>query len=223
VLLPCDDDSQKLSAEMANLLAYTGKGGRLFLTDYSYAWLKDGGMMEARGNWLPEALHIGDDYDAIVDQSFPKGMAFAEWLRVVGASTMPGRLPIHDPYGGASYFDGVVAPTQRWLHTEAPQDQTVQHFTFNTPIGTAADKQCGRVVFSTFHVAEESAGGGLPPILGGVSRFPAACSNAKMTPQEKALEFMLFDASACVQPDTERPRVFEPPPAAPPPPPPAVD
>ena len=219
VLLPCDDDNAKLASEHAQIQDYTARGGRLFLTDFSYNWLKDGGPFEARGTWLPDVEHIGDDYDAIVDQSFPKGQAFAEWLRVVGASRQPGQLPIHDPYNGASYFDGVVAPTQRWLHTETPM-KTVQHFTFNTPIGAPADKQCGRVVYSTFHVAEEDADG----LFGGFNRnFPGDCSKKPMTPQEKALEFMLFDASACVQPDTERPRVFEPPPPAPPPPPPIVD
>ncbi len=103
-------------------------------------------------------------------------------------------------------------------YTEAPTTKTVQHFTFNTPVGAAADKQCGRVVFSTFHVAEEDTDPGhlRPPV-------PPRLRNRPMTPQEKALEFMLFDASACVQPDTERPRVFEPPPPAPPPPPPVVD
>jgi len=222
VLLPCDDDSMKLPGELRMLHDYTSKGGRLFLTDFSYSWLKDaqaGGIFEGRATWLPDVEHIGDDYTAIVDQSFPKGQAFAEWLRVVGASTMLGQLPIHDPYNGAAYFDGVVAPTQRWLHTEAPTTKTVQHFTFNTPVGAAADKQCGRVVFSTFHVAEEDTN----PLAIFDRLFPRDCSNRPMTPQEKALEFMLFDASACVQPDTERPRVFEPPPPAPPPPPPVVD
>jgi hypothetical protein len=221
VLLPCDDDSPKLVGELRALQDYTAKGGRLFLTDFSYSWLHDemaGGLFAGRGQWLPETEHVGDDYTTVVDQSFPKGQAFAEWLRVVGASTTLGQLPIHDPYNGASYFDGVVAPTQRWLYTEAPV-KTVQHFTFNTPVNAAADKQCGRVVFSTFHVAEENLS--LEALLD--PRFPRDCTNKPMTPQEKALEFMLFDASACVQPDTERPRVFEPPPPAPPPPPPVVD
>jgi hypothetical protein len=213
VLLPCNDEDQKLAAELGNLRNYTGKGGRLFLTDFSYSWLKDAGPFEAQANWLLDPLYIGDSFDATVDQTFPKGQAFAEWLKVVGASSTLGRLPIVDPFGGASYSDRVVAPAQRWLHTEPPLDRTVQHFTFNTPVGTPADKQCGRVVFSTFHVAEEGVG----------ATFPQYCPPTPMTPQEKALEFMLFDASACLSPDTERPRVFEPPPPAPPPPPPAID
>ncbi len=49
---------------------------------------------------------------------------------------MPGVLEIHDPFTGASYHDGVVPPTQRWLYTDGPststgqQLETVQHFTF---------------------------------------------------------------------------------------------
>jgi hypothetical protein len=45
---------------------------------------------------------------------------------------------------------------------------------------------------------------------GNASNFPYACVQGKLTPQEAALEFELFDLSACVSPD-----------GAPPPPPPA--
>jgi hypothetical protein len=208
VLLPCDSLDVRTARLLGNLNAYTGKGGRLFLTDWSYTWLQDMGAFEQAATWLREEEAVGDDFTTVVDQGFPKGKAFAEWLGIVGASTVPGQLPIHDPYGGASYFERPVAPTQGWLYTEQPE-KTLQHFTFNTPIGAEASKQCGRVVYSTFHVAAE----------GGAGLFPRACNNDPMTPQEKALEFMLFDATACIMPDTDRPSVFEPPPPAPPPPP----
>jgi hypothetical protein len=225
VLLPCDDKTRKPAAQQRNLQAYTARGGRLFLTDYSESWLKDGGPFEARARWFPDgARYAGVVYDALVDRSFPKGQAFADWLHLVGASPMTGILEIHDPFTGASYHDAVVPPTQRWLHTDGPSTstgqllKTVQHFTFNTPTDAPADRQCGRVVFSTFHVAQSE-----EDMTVGPDRFPVGCSNQPMTPQEKALEFMLFDASACVQPDSERPRVFQPPPPPPPPPPPSVD
>ena len=215
VLLPCDDDSMKLASELSSLRGYTDKGGRLFLTDFSYSWLKDGGAFEGTGQWLAQSDSVGEDFQTRVDETFPKGRAFADWLLAVGASTQRGLLPIHDEYFGTSYFDGVVAPTQRWLYTEAPI-RTVQHFTFNTPIGAPEDQQCGRVVFSTFHVSDGAD-------LFGSQFFPDGCSNEPMTPQEKALEFMLFDAGACVQPDKDPPRVFQPPPPAPPPPPQVID
>jgi hypothetical protein len=60
-----------------------------------------------------------------------------------------------------------------------------------------ADKQCGRVVYTQFHVADDGASTAF-----GDNHFPTACNNAPMTPQEKALEFMVFDLSSCVQADS---------------------
>jgi hypothetical protein len=131
-------------------------------------------------------------------------MAFSAWLSAVGAARpMAGQLPIHDPFGGGSRVDAVVPPAQRWIYTGAPK-ASVQNYTFNTPVGMPDDKQCGRVVFTQFHVAEDGGGGdpfdpGLPPFD---DTFPGACNDKPMTPQEKALEFMLFDLSSCIQADT---------------------
>jgi hypothetical protein len=72
------------------------------------------------------------------------------------------------------------------------------HYTFDTPISPppgpdgGTGLQCGRVLFSDFHVEDAENN----PTTG--ATFPQECTDPTMTPQEKMLEFMIFDLGSCV-------------------------
>jgi hypothetical protein len=189
----------KAIPDKQNIIDYANAGGRLFLTHYSYTWLFDMPPFQGTATWAPDSAHPTNNDAALtatIDQSFPKGMAFAQWLELVGAtSPMPGQIQINVPRHD---LDATIPPAQRWIYTPAPN--TVQHYTFNAPVGAPDDQQCGRVLFSDFHVS------GIQN--GNQAVFPAECTNQPLTPQEKVLEFMLFDLSSCVQPDSKPPIIF---------------
>ena len=83
--------------------------------------------------------------------------------------------------------------------------------TFNTPLGqrrrsmtrrASLPAYCGRVVYSDLHVGSAS-GDYVLAAQSGVANgklgsSPGQCANQPLSPQEKALEFMLFDLSSCV-------------------------
>src|SRR6185295_14983658 len=69
--------------------------------------------------------------------------------------------------------------------------------TFNTPVGAAPDKQCGRVLYSDFHVNDAASY---------TLTFPTECDASPMTAQERALEFMIFDLASCIQEDKPTPK-----------------
>lgn len=209
VILPCEGrDNYKQANQVSNMVNYANIGGRVFATHYSYVWTEIG--WPAAATWDPGLDDLyAQTFNVTVDQSFPKGMAFAQWLHNVNASMTVGTLGIRESRHDVT---AVGAGSTRWLYGDipaaAPKQSSIQHLTYNTPFrdaGTLVDggaaPQCGRVVFSDFHVTA----GAVKPDAG--TNFPNYCVPGALSGQEKALEFMLFDLSACVQDDATGPSV----------------
>ncbi len=169
--------------ELANFIDFANSGGRVYSSHYSYAWMFDNPPFNGVANWVPNNGSYADG-TATVDQSFTAGQTLAQWLQLTGASSAPGQMPIntlkHD-------INGVIPPTQSWL-TLNTTGSPVMQFVFDTPIAPAGTtvNQCGRVLYNEYHV---EAGSSSPS-----DTFPNECNTATtMTPQEKLLEYMLFE------------------------------
>lgn len=197
VMLPCEGSESPKPGPDTNLLNYTNAGGRVFTTHYGYSWLHLGNKpFESTGNWNPERASGTPARDFSLDTSFPKGAAFADWLQNVNATTTKGTLGVaewrHDLDSERS------PPSQRWIYGPSTAGASVQHMTFNTPLAAPDDKKCGRVVYSNFHVSANAKTAS--------ATFPASCKTGDLSAQEKALEFMFFDLSSCIQNDKDPPK-----------------
>jgi hypothetical protein len=156
--------------------------------------------------------------------TFAKGQYLSEWLanvNALGQNGVPsGDLSIYYPRYNAVVTSSDT-PSQPWITDVPPADAGVSgaqtmYFSFDTPVGgkPAADggaaAYCGRAVFSDLHVSGDPSNldtpnsrsttgtpNGQPP--------PKGCGSEDLSPQEKALEFMLFDLTSCVVPDDVTP------------------
>jgi len=195
VLFPCQGNEYDQTAAAQNfVINFANAGGRVFATHYSYVWLFNDAPFSATADWNVDqpANFASDPQTGYINQTFPRGLALAQWLQLIGASTTLGQMPINT----LRYdFTGVVAPSLLWVNVDDPDLGNVpMHYTFDTPVGTPPAQQCGRVLFDDFHVEDAE-----NPVTTN-KIFPAECTVVTMTPQEKMLEFMLFDLGACVAP-----------------------
>lgn len=195
MLMSCEgsDNVSRTATEYANVRGFADKGGRIFGSHWHNGWIRpENAPYPQVVNFSSGAHGFTTPITASIDTTFPKGQAFSDWLVKVGASTTPSEIVIN----GAEHSVDSVVPgmAQRWIYgTDSTNgNPMLQYFSFNTPIG---EPECGRMVFSDVHV---SAGAGTDS---GKLPFPSGCTSPTMSPQEKALEFMIFDLSSCVQPD----------------------
>jgi hypothetical protein len=234
VIFSCEghkcDSIQTLTPNGGNvqkLVDFANKGGRVYLDHDHYNWLNHAG--DFAGDKIETAVEFSSSPNDVQsplnakinnDPSFPKGEAFAQWLVAVGASQTEGTLQIYDAKTSVESMDPNRA--QPWIYG-SPQlpDQSCApmcpgpdfYLTIGTPVFTtdgepppASYEPCGRVVFTDLHVSKAD-GGQTADVSEQDKPFPTGCVDPPppMTAQEKALEFMIFDLTSCVQKETDPP------------------
>ena len=202
VIFSCEGDqypSTKPQEAMDAVKGYADLGGRVFMSHWHNIWIEGAGHDGEAGSQAPAVWPNvatwsnggnlnNNTIDLIDEMSNPKGTSFATWMLNVMGSTIRDQIPIQDGTGRSTCT--MVDPTkgERWTYVQN-QGGGTQNFQFTTPNEVDEGSRCGKVVFSDMHVS-----GG--PMQGD---YPDSCGTGlTLSPQEKALAFMLFDLSSCV-------------------------
>lgn len=217
------------AADRDRFRAYADAGGRLFLDHYpGEVVLRNGpAAFAATSTWQGNAAPPAPAGGKVLLAS-PPHVLFRDWLSNVGASTDYGTgfVRVDEPKVMSLT---PAASTEKWIRGESssspgnwtgnPGGDYSLSYSFDTPLGAA---DCGvagghgRVFFNGMHVSSSRILGGKPTTG---KAFPAKCDlTFGLTPEEKALEYQLFQLTAC-----QLGGATPPPPPAPPPPLPVVD
>ena len=212
VLLSCEG-GETYDANPPALEAYLNAGGRVFASHLHYAWfsgpLSSGQAYAAPADWGTNlatwtadggsfAGPIGGTIATTLNGSaFAEGQALYEWLGGVTALGQDGvsspELSIYEPRYNAQ-VGPTNKPSQPWI-TSSPWTMS---FSFDTPIGGLTDAgesgplYCGRAAFGDLHTSGN-------PMTTDTPDPPGGCYTGDLSPQEKALEFLFFNLSGCVQ------------------------
>ncbi|HEY7954575.1 MAG TPA: hypothetical protein VII38_04745 [Polyangia bacterium] len=184
----------------ANLVAWTQKGGRLFVTDNSYDYLAQAfpnAITFLNGNATVDAANVGVGGTTSMPASYTgriNDATLAAWLTAVSVLphgsntiTLSGYLskwsvvqsvPMStvdevDATDAVAYQTGTTTPG-----TAMTYPQSIQ-FDITPPGGSAA---CGRAIYTSYHT--------LPSTM--------AVDATELAPQERILEYLMFEAGACV-------------------------
>lgn len=200
VMLSCEgnqfiDDTKegnyKSTNARNNLQSYINQGGRVFASHWHNGWIEGGPMpLSTVATFANKQATSMINTDIVT--RFQKGAYLKQWLANANALTN-GQLPINGAKRTVDTVrDDVIQP---WVtYTLAPNPPEVQYFSFLAPIGASPQSQCGKMVFTDLHVSS-----GLDQSQTG-SAFPDGCTTTTLSPQEKALIFLLFDLTNCVDP-----------------------
>ncbi len=192
----------KDGTSFAAMMQYLDVGGRIFGTDYMYTWWKDSPDPNLAAAATVPGGAPGGGSEVILDTTFPKGKALADWLSFQYPMQAYGTIDLDVVFDNVSAAS--AATTQVWARgTDETTGNPTGHprfMTVNTPVGKPPASQCGKAVHLDAHVNEDDFVN---------DSYPAGCSSP-FSAAEKAFAFFFFDLAACIQVDGEAPK---PPPA----------
>ncbi|HZU85278.1 MAG TPA: carboxypeptidase regulatory-like domain-containing protein [Polyangiaceae bacterium] len=209
VILSCEG-GETANPNPQALSDYASLGGRVFASHFHYAWfLQPPFSGDNLATWTRGTNNTGN-INGVIETTlpngatFPKGVAMQKWLSNVGALSTAGELPIDVSRHNAD-VSAANTPSTPWIVADraAPAPGATQYFSFDMPISSATEQLCGRIVYSDLHVGAASGDYGQAAGSQNIPQnavTPTGCANNPLSPQEKALEFMIFDLSSCLTP-----------------------
>lgn len=218
VLLGCEctpHDETKPAASLLAMHDWLGEGGAVLATHSQTTWFQNGPAdFQAVASWT-SGPSSGAPGPFIADNTSVKTEQFASWLVDVGAAGGNGVVSL-DPANVSTSVTTVAPTASAWIRDSSTvadggglSSANVKLFSFPTPIAQAdagstglaenGPTYCGHVTITDIH-----AGGGQATQSAdadgatGPTPLPAACGSGAMTPEEKALEYFLFQQLACI-------------------------
>jgi hypothetical protein len=210
VILSCEG-GETAGVNPTALSTYADNGGRVFASHFHYAWFTapNGPFFNDNlASWRTQTQDL-NDINALIQTGFNGGMQMHDWLKNVGALTNDELRIVQARYNATvsasnpSSRSWIVADPSTAIPGSGPGTAAgaTEYFSFDTPITASVEQKCGRVVYSDLHVGAASKDYGVSPgqdTTGGI--VPSGCANVALSPQERALEYMLFDLTACFTP-----------------------
>ena len=227
VLLSCEG-YETFDASPAVLEQYANAGGRVLASHFHYAWFTgsmgqgtgaaaysapaDWGSNLATWSTVTENSPVGA-IGTIPTESYPGGLAFGEWLTSVGAlgdgGVPAGELPVYEARFNANVTSANVHSQTLLTDDSAAASQSggfnTMAFTFGTPVNApvgadgGAPNYCGRIAYTDVHVTGDTS----VTADSTTAAPPSSCAQRALSPQEEAIEFMIFDTlvgPSCVTP-----------------------
>jgi hypothetical protein len=187
--------NDRTTAILDRVRAYADKGGRVFATHYEYVYLATNPPWSTTAGWDVATQRLSASWTGEVNTGSAKRLLFSQWLGASGVSalsaTNPPRITISEARNNVDR--PVSSNAEEWItrYSDPDAKDAVLHYTFNTPLGAAPASQCGRVLFSDFHVTTGASTAGVI--------FPNECVGTTLTAQEKVLAYFLFDLTSCIE------------------------
>lgn len=195
------------ATERARFRDWANLGGRIFMDHWPGQYLIRGGAApfnsSAVSTWQNSGTPAATTQGKILMANPPQA-TFRQWLGNVGASTDYGLgwVRVDDARKdsltiGTSSVEWIRGQTSNNWGSQPNGDYSLS-FSFETPVGAAANASCGRVLFNDMHVSLGRVSGIASYPIPGTKRFPTDCSlGAPLSAEEKALEFQFFQLTAC--------------------------
>jgi hypothetical protein len=223
IMLSCEGSpTTGVTATTASFLGpYVSAGGRVFAEHYHYAFFT--GYASLTGTAYPQFANVAswtnlgafgndepynNDITGTIETTLPNGTKFPEgtalkaWLGTVKALNATGEIVVPEANARDTATVSATNLATPWVVTDSTvKPASAQYFSwdmpFNPPVSDAGvPEYCGRVVYSDMHVSGSAA-----DYQGSSDVVPTGCdTTTALSPDEDAIEFILFDLSSCITP-----------------------